>query len=226
MYGGTPTHLTQRQSPGRREQVPNWNARRRPGRGSWTRRPISSPPKGSTQCRWTPWPKRRAEPRERCTPTSGANRGCSWLCWTGGKDSVRTVLLAEVAVSESPEGQLAAVCAAWPAPPMSNPVAGRSSSTSCGCGPHVTPEVADVIQDQEHGGPPFQCPAARGVVLRGRGPPHGRAGGVGRAGHSSARRTGHAAPPRTGHGQRRPGGEGPRRPGRPGGPEGERFPHP
>ena len=64
---------------------PRRSARRRPGRGCWPRPPSSSPTRGSTPCRWTPWPRRPAGPRVRSTPTSAPSRASSWPSSTRGR---------------------------------------------------------------------------------------------------------------------------------------------
>ena len=100
----------------------------------------------------------------------GSKQGLLLALLDSWKDSVRTVLLAEVAVSDSPGGQLAAV---W------DNVAGldRCRSGRWGLLEHELwlraardAEVADVMRARERRGPALQCPSARPAGRRRSGP--------------------------------------------------------
>ncbi len=104
------------------------------------------PNRGSTRCRSTPWPRPPARTSGAVYAHFGSKQGLLLALLDSWKDSILTVLLAEVAVTESPRGQLAAV---W------DNVAGEDESGRWSILEHELwlratrdREVADVIRDR------------------------------------------------------------------------------
>ena len=142
----------------------------------------------------------------------GSKHGLLLALLDAWKDSLLTVLLAEVAVTDSPAG------AAWqpcgprcPTPPTGVLDRGRCSSTSCGCAPHATPRSPRYPAPQCRGPPLQRAPPGR-MDGRRRRPPGRRTPRPRRPGQGPAHGSGHAEAPRPDDGPRRPRPARPRRP--------------